>query len=387
MTRRSHVPCPPHGDCCNPSDSLVLLTSACPPTPPTRGRRQARNSALPRRPQAQPRRPVPRRADSAIVEKQYPQPRSALHATSTATPSCRWPRRRRRSGSPTSCAGGVRRHRERRRARRRRRAEERAGPTLLIRTDLDAPAGQGEDRRRVRQHGHGDRPRRARRCHVMHACGHDVHMTCLVGAARAMAELKDRWRGTLVLIGQPAEEVGKGAKAMLDDGLFTRFPRPDFVPRAARRRGAGGGQGRVTCRASRWPTSTRSTSSSAASAGTARSRTRRRTRSSSRRRSILALQTIASREIKPDRPGRRHGRLDPRRHEAQHHPRRGARCSSPSARTRTRCATQTLDGDRADRRRAPRRPRACRRTGCRSVTRDATSSRRRCTTRRSWSSA
>jgi hippurate hydrolase len=63
---------------------------------------------------------------------------------------------------------------------------------------------------------------------TMHACGHDVHMTCLVGTARILSQLKDRWHGTLILIGQPAEEAGGGARAMLADGLFERFPRPDF---------------------------------------------------------------------------------------------------------------------------------------------------------------
>lgn len=63
---------------------------------------------------------------------------------------------------------------------------------------------------------------------TMHACGHDVHMTVFVGAARRLAALKDQWRGTLVMIGQPAEERGAGAVAMLNDGLFERFPRPDY---------------------------------------------------------------------------------------------------------------------------------------------------------------
>ncbi|MHB1559653.1 MAG: M20 metallopeptidase family protein, partial [Isosphaeraceae bacterium] len=64
---------------------------------------------------------------------------------------------------------------------------------------------------------------------VMHACGHDVHMTCLVGTARWLAEHRDRWSGTVLLIAQPAEEAIGGARAMLDDGLYARFPRPDFA--------------------------------------------------------------------------------------------------------------------------------------------------------------
>ena len=64
---------------------------------------------------------------------------------------------------------------------------------------------------------------------VMHACGHDVHMTAWFGTAAWLAFNRDLWSGTLVMVGQPAEEVGGGAQAMLDDGLFTRFPRPDVA--------------------------------------------------------------------------------------------------------------------------------------------------------------
>src|SRR6185437_1622379 len=63
---------------------------------------------------------------------------------------------------------------------------------------------------------------------VMHACGHDVHMTCWVGTARMLAGLKNRWKGTLVFIGQPAEEIGAGARMMLGAGLFKKFPQPDY---------------------------------------------------------------------------------------------------------------------------------------------------------------
>jgi len=63
----------------------------------------------------------------------------------------------------------------------------------------------------------------------MHACAHDSHVAILIGAARQLVERKDDWSGTLVLIGQPAEEIGLGAKAMLEDGLFEKFPRPEYV--------------------------------------------------------------------------------------------------------------------------------------------------------------
>jgi hippurate hydrolase len=64
---------------------------------------------------------------------------------------------------------------------------------------------------------------------VMHACGHDIHMTCFVGVARMLSHLKKQWRGTLLMVGQPAEELSLGSKAMLADGLFRRFPVPDHM--------------------------------------------------------------------------------------------------------------------------------------------------------------
>jgi len=64
---------------------------------------------------------------------------------------------------------------------------------------------------------------------IMHACGHDTHMAGWVAAARQLTANKNKWSGTLVMILQPAEEIGAGAKAMLDDGLYTRFPKPDYV--------------------------------------------------------------------------------------------------------------------------------------------------------------
>jgi hippurate hydrolase len=64
---------------------------------------------------------------------------------------------------------------------------------------------------------------------VMHACGHDIHIASLIGTARVLAQIKDRWRGTLLMIGQPAEETVDGARAMLRDGLYTRFPKPDYA--------------------------------------------------------------------------------------------------------------------------------------------------------------
>ncbi len=102
-----------------------------------------------------------------------------------------------------------------------------SGPTLLVRSDLDGLPVQEQtglpyaSKVTTKDEAGKDVP-------VMHACGHDMHMTSLVGTARVLAQLKNQWHGTLVLIGQPAEERGGGARAMLKDGLFQRFPKPDY---------------------------------------------------------------------------------------------------------------------------------------------------------------
>ncbi|MDW5378503.1 amidohydrolase [Halomonas sp. HP20-15] len=102
------------------------------------------------------------------------------------------------------------------------------GPTVMLRSDMDAlpieeQTGLDFASRAIGENADGE-------CvPVMHACGHDLHSSCLVGAAAVLAELRASWQGTLMLVCQPAEEVFGGARAMLDDGLYTRFARPDIV--------------------------------------------------------------------------------------------------------------------------------------------------------------
>ncbi len=102
------------------------------------------------------------------------------------------------------------------------------GPTVLVRTDLDAlPV---EERTGLPYASTVKTKNDAGQAtSVMHACGHDIHITSLLGTAKMLTQLKDRWRGTLILLGQPAEETIDGAKAMLNDGLYTRFPKPDYA--------------------------------------------------------------------------------------------------------------------------------------------------------------
>lgn len=103
-----------------------------------------------------------------------------------------------------------------------------AGPIVLVRADMDGLPVEEKSgvayASKARQTGIDgvESP-------VMHACGHDVHITSMVGTARRLAALKDRWQGTILFIVQPAEERVGGAKAMIEDGLYTRFPKPDYA--------------------------------------------------------------------------------------------------------------------------------------------------------------
>lgn len=100
------------------------------------------------------------------------------------------------------------------------------GPVILVRTDLDAlpvkeQTGAPYASTKVVKDDLG------REVNVMHACGHDIHMTSFIGTARVLSKLRDQWHGTIVMIGQPAEERVLGARLMLRAGLFSKFPKPD----------------------------------------------------------------------------------------------------------------------------------------------------------------
>jgi amidohydrolase len=102
------------------------------------------------------------------------------------------------------------------------------GPTVAIRTDLDGlpvkeETGVPYASTVTTKNDAGQE------VGVMHACGHDIHMSTFIGTARALAKLKDKWKGTLIMIGQPAEETVGGARALLKDGLYTRWPKPNYV--------------------------------------------------------------------------------------------------------------------------------------------------------------
>src|SRR5881396_1366990 len=102
------------------------------------------------------------------------------------------------------------------------------GPTVLVRTDLDAlpvheETGLPYASTVTTKNDEG------KEVPVMHACGHDTHIAAFIGTARALAKLKDQWHGTIVFVAQPAEETGNGARALLKGGLYDRFGKPDFA--------------------------------------------------------------------------------------------------------------------------------------------------------------
>src|SRR6184192_3297948 len=103
-----------------------------------------------------------------------------------------------------------------------------AGPTVLVRTDLDALPVH-EETGLPYASTVTTKDDEGKEVSVMHACGHDIHMSTLIGTARALGKLRDKWHGTILFVGQPAEEMVGGARAMLKDGLYTRWPKPDYA--------------------------------------------------------------------------------------------------------------------------------------------------------------
>ena len=102
------------------------------------------------------------------------------------------------------------------------------GPTIMLRADMDAlPVKEATGLPYASTITGTDRE--GKTVPVMHACGHDMHVTWLMGVASLFALTRDAWRGTLMLVFQPAEETGQGAQAMIDDGLFEKFPKPDAI--------------------------------------------------------------------------------------------------------------------------------------------------------------
>ena len=103
-----------------------------------------------------------------------------------------------------------------------------AGPTVLVRTDLDALPVH-EETGLPYASTVTTKTDDGKEVAVMHACGHDAHMAMFIGVARALAKLKNQWRGTIIFVGQPAEETGNGARALLHAGLYEKFGKPEFA--------------------------------------------------------------------------------------------------------------------------------------------------------------
>jgi hippurate hydrolase len=102
------------------------------------------------------------------------------------------------------------------------------GPVVLVRTDMDALPVQEETGVPYASTVMA-KDEKGNEVHVMHACGHDIHIATFIGVARELAKLKDQWHGTILFVAQPAEELGTGARALLDDGLYQRFPKPNYA--------------------------------------------------------------------------------------------------------------------------------------------------------------
>lgn len=102
------------------------------------------------------------------------------------------------------------------------------GPVVMLRADMDALPIKEETHLSYAS-SEVATDRNGETVPVMHACGHDMHMTCVIGASRLMADIRADWKGTLIVVLQPAEETSEGARAMIDDGFFSRFPRPDVI--------------------------------------------------------------------------------------------------------------------------------------------------------------
>src|SRR3982074_3078760 len=102
------------------------------------------------------------------------------------------------------------------------------GPTVMVRTDLDALPVE-EDTGLPYASKVTTKADDGREVHVMHACGHDAHMSAFIGTARVLRQMKDKWSGTIIFVGQPAEEMVGGARALLKAGLYNRFGKPDFA--------------------------------------------------------------------------------------------------------------------------------------------------------------
>jgi hippurate hydrolase len=230
-----------------------------------------------------------------------------------------------------------------------------SGKTIMLRTDLDALPVTEQTGLAYASNVKVTDPSTGVEVGVMHACGHDIHIANLIATARYLAEHKDQWKGTVMFIGQPAEERGAGAKAMLEDGLFEKFPKPDLAialhddaTLAAHKVGVRGGWSMANV------DSVDITIIGRGGHGAAPHTTVDPIVTAAQL--VLALQTVVSREMKPTDPavvtvgsihaGTKHNIISDR-----------CVCSSPSAATPTRSA-KILAAFAAGRKESARRPAA-----------------------------